>query len=220
MTITGFIKKELPSILLLLIPFVSIPFVWDLLPDTVPIHFNSSGDPDRYAGKLTGLLILPCITVGIYLLFWIIPVIDPKKRVSMDRKPLPALRFFLILTLTAFFFVTVGAMIGVEGFFSIDRFAPLFVIVIFFGLGNYLSAVQPNYFIGIRTPWTLEDPEIWRKTHRFGGRLWVFLSSVLLVLWLLLPPASFESFFVAVIIAMAIIPIVYSYALYASKSKK
>ena len=98
---------------------------------------------------------------------------------------------------------------------------PLGITVLFLGLGNYLASVQPNYFIGIRTPWTLEDPEIWKKTHRMAGRLWVVSCCVLLVLWLLLSTLVFHIVFYIVLLGVMVgVPVVYSYVLFARQKPK
>ena len=221
MTTTEFLKKEAPVLLLLVIPFIALPFVWDQMPDEVPIHWDSSGQPDNYASKTVGLLLLPLINVGVYLLFWLIPKIDPKRKVAMEKKPLPALRFVMILVLTFLFFVTISVSMDVGGGFDTNRLVPLGVILLFLGLGNYMVTVQPNYFIGIRTPWTLEDPEIWKKTHRLGGRLWVASSCVLLLLWLLLPASVFSSVFLVIVLGVMVgVPVVYSYLLFARQKPK
>ncbi len=216
MTTAEFLKKEAPVLLLLVVPFLALPFLWGRLPDQVPIHWNIHGEPDGYAGKTLGLLLFPLINIGIYVLFWLIPKIDPKRKVALEKKPLPALRFITILVLTFLFFVIVAAMMDVGGLLSIDRLIPLALILLFLGLGNYMATVQPNYFIGIRTPWTLEDPEIWKKTHRLGGRLWVVSSCVLLVLWLLLPLSLFVYLFLITVLGVMVgVPVVYSYLLFA-----
>ncbi len=219
MTTTDFLKKEVPTLLLLLVPLVALPFLWGRLPAEVPTHWNLRGEPDAYSGKAFGLLFWPSLSAGIYLLYWLIPRIDPKRKIAADRKPLPALRFFTALFFTAFFFVTVFGAVGTP-VLSMALLVPLVVLLLTLVMGNYLATVQRNYFIGIRTPWTLEDPEIWRKTHRLGGRLWVATSSVLLVLLLLLDADTFPAFFAVGIGAMVLIPVGYSYYLYAIKKRE
>ena len=106
MTSSYQMKKEWPTLFLLLVPIIALPFIWDKVPARVPIHWDLDGDPDRYANGTVGLLLLPCINIAVYLLFWLIPVIDPKRKVSFHKKPFPALRFFCALLISFFFFVT------------------------------------------------------------------------------------------------------------------
>lgn len=208
-------RKELPILVLLLLPFLTLPFVWDQLPDQVPIHWNIEGTADGFAGKTMGLLLLPLVSVAVYALFWLIPVIDPKRRVSMRNKPMPALRNLLIFVFAFLFFVNLGSMLGVGLLGGSRNLAHLGILLLFAALGNYLPAVPPNYFVGVRTPWTLEDPEIWRRTHRLAGRVWVASALVLLVVWALLPAATFSRIlFYTVIGVMALVPVGYSLYLY------
>ncbi len=216
MTTTELLKKEAPTLLVLLIPFVAAPLLWGRLPNEVPIHWDLQGEPDSYAGRAFGLLFLPCLSVGLYLLYWLIPTIDPKRKLAADRKPLPAFRFFTALFFTAFFFVTMSAAAGTP-VLNMTRLVPLITLLVLLVLGNYLAAVQPNYFIGIRTPWTLEDPEVWRRTHRLGGRLWVAASGLLLMLLPVLDADLFTRAFVVGIAVMVLVPLGYSYYLYATK---
>ena len=93
----------------------------------------------------------------------------------------------------------------------------LVVTALFLVLGNYMASIQPNYFIGIRTPWTLEDPEIWKKTHRIGGRIWVAASGVLLLVWFFVEQNLYGLLFGIGVGIMVLIPLGYSYYLYATK---
>jgi len=216
MTNANRLKKELPLLVMLIAPFVLLPFIWDQLPDVVTIHWNTRGEPDRFAGKTLGLLLLPSINVALYVFFWLIPRVDPKEEVGFRKKPLPSLRLFTMLIVLLLFLVNISMMLDMGGLAGSGRPVPIVIIVMFFGLGNYMSSVQPNYFIGIKTPWTLQDPEIWKKTHRLGGRLWVACSVVLLVLWAILPVATFHRVMAAVVlIVMVAVPVLYSYLLYA-----
>ena len=218
MTPTEFLKREAPTLLVLLVPFLVMPILWDRLPDEIPTHWDLRGEPDGYSSKAFGLLLLPGLSVGIYLLYWLIPKIDPKRKLAADRKPLPAFRFFTALFFTAFFFVTVSAAAGAP-LLSMARLVPLVTLLLLLVLGNYMGAVQPNYFIGIRTPWTLEDPEVWRRTHRLGGRLWVAGSGLLLLLLPVLEAETFAPVFAVGIAVMVLVPVGYSYSLYAAKKR-
>ena len=218
MTLTRFLKKEWQSLLLLAAPFVVLLFVWDRVPDVVPTHWTFSGEADRYGDKFPALLLIPGINMGVYLLILFAPKIDPKRRLAWDQKPLPALRFFTVLFFDLLFFVMLGEALGLP-FVDMDRLLPLGLVLLFLVLGNYITTVQHNYFIGIRTPWTLEDEEVWRKTHRLGGRLWVGVSILLLALWPLLAPETFRTVFFAGLMVMVIVPLLYSYFAYTAKQR-
>ncbi|MEM6783240.1 MAG: SdpI family protein [Bacteroidota bacterium] len=201
--------------LVLALPFVFTAAVWPLLPETVPVHWGVSGKPDDFAAKgarlFWVLLLLPLANVIVYGMFWLIPRIDPKRRLDARSKPLPHLRFML-----AFVFMLLhGAILVsmVQGG-SLSRLLPMSVVLIFLGMGNYLGAVPHNYFIGLRTPWTLESAEVWRRTHRLAGRIWVGVSLGALLLLFVLP---IDVFFYVLMSATALlvgVPVVYSFMLF------
>jgi uncharacterized membrane protein len=87
-------------------------------------------------------------------------------------------------------------------------------------LGNFMKTVRPNYFIGIRTPWTLENAEIWDKTHRLGGKLWFVAGLLMILLAFILKDASYVLVFTGLILVIALIPVGYSFILYRRISRQ
>jgi len=85
--------------------------------------------------------------------------------------------------------------------------------------GNYFQTIKPNYFIGIRTPWTLESPEVWKKTHRLGGQIWFVGGLVIAVCSMLIPSVYSMKIVIASFLILALIPVIYSY-LYFRDNKK
>ena len=80
--------------------------------------------------------------------------------------------------------------------------------------GNYMNSIKPNYFIGIRTPWTLEDSEVWKKTHRFASKLWI-VGGVLMTVSAFIPFLKGSPFFIlGAVLILAGIPFIYSYQLF------
>lgn len=210
--ITDVIKKEWYIIILILLPFIILPFIWNELPGQIPIHWNIRGQADGFAPKGWGAFVLPFTGIFLYILLLLIPYIDPKKRLDPNQKPLPAIRFFFAIFTTALFAITI-----VETFHSstnMNFFVFLLVTLIFLVFGNYMATIKPNYFIGVRTPWTLEDPGIWKKTHKLTGKLWTTASLVLILLLFLLPTDLFFYFFIGIVIVISLYPVVYSYLLY------
>ena len=78
-------------------------------------------------------------------------------------------------------------------------------------LGNYFKTIKPNYFIGIRTPWTLENEEVWKKTHLFGGKLWFIGGLLIFILSLIIPDNYSFYVLITVTVIISILPIIYSY---------
>ncbi len=96
---------------------------------------------------------------------------------------------------------------------KVDRFMPIGIGLLFIVLGNYLTRVEPNWFIGIRTPWTLSSDTVWRKTHRTGGWLMV-VGGFVLAASVFLPQGAFLPLLIAAILIVAVIPVVQSYILW------
>ena len=159
------LKKELPLIVIVLLPFIYLAYIWNQLPEKVPMHWNINGEIDRYGDKMELILI-------------------PKNQ-SIDNPN------YIVLS------------IGV-----------LYII-----LGNYFKTIKANYFIGIRTPWTLENETVWKETHKLGGKMW-FLGGIIVVLSsLILDKQPNLTVFLIVTGIITIIPIVYSYIVFEKEKK-
>ncbi|NNF66805.1 MAG: SdpI family protein [Gammaproteobacteria bacterium] len=189
-----------------------VAYFYGDLPDPLPTHWNAAGKVDGYTPKPWGAWIFPLITLGMYLLFKIIPWISPRGfRMESFIKIVDILK----LTLVLFMFV-----IGVTVLFAARGapFDPGKVIlpgvgVLFIVIGNYMGKIRKNFFIGIRTPWTLASDEVWAKTHRIGGWCFVIAGVALLISGLAGWPPMTAAMGIAVGIA-ALVPVVYSFVIY------
>jgi uncharacterized membrane protein len=104
---------------------------------------------------------------------------------------------------------------SVKGHFVLPQNILYPVLGIFFAyLGNLMNNVKPNYFVGIRTPWTLENEVVWRKTHKLAARIWLPGGILLGILGLMLPEMAAHFTFVTAVLIMALVPVVYSYILF------
>ena len=204
--------KEWYNIILLILPFMLIPFFYDQLPAKLPSHINLSGEIDGYMSKLWGVLFLPLLNVTVYLTLLYLPQIDPKKRVTIDQKPIPILRTVTILLLL----LVQGWMIlsGLEMAIATQDLLYLFLGIFFLITGNYMKTIKHNYFIGIRVPWTLESEENWRMTHSLGSYVWVIGGLLLIFLFPLLNSFQYTVAFNAVVFAIALVPIGFSFYLH------
>ncbi len=171
------------EILLLLAPFLVLAIYWNGLPARVPTHWNLHGEIDRWDAKWPGLFITPLTALGTTVLLRFLPRFDPRLRKNSNEHgrmstTLPVIRLALLVLFDAIFAVQVAVSLRVPlpGGRLVTTCTLLFTAV----MGNYLGNVRPNYFVGIRTPWTLENPGTWRETHRLGGRL-IFYGSLLLL---------------------------------------
>lgn len=200
-------KKEIPFLAIALIPFVYLIYIWNRLPEKVPMHWNGAGEIDRYGNKKE-LLVTLFMLVGItYFVFLIIPSIDPKQKLQNMGNKLNNLRMILTLFMSG---LAVFILYSVQQKSSNPRFVFAIIGLLFAFLGNYFKTIKPNYFIGIRTPWTPENEEVWKKTHLMGGKLW-FVGGLLMALTFLLPNEMQLYTFLGITAVITIVPIVYSY---------
>lgn len=192
------------------LPYVYLATIWNKLPDRVPMHFNIEGTADAWSGKATLLFLPGALGVGIYLLMLVIPLLDPKKKIRQMGDKYYAFRFML----TFFFSLLSMYILYVTNEGSLENPNVLVALIgaLFAMLGNYFPTVRPNYFIGIRTPWTLENEGVWKKTHRIAGRLWVVGGLLIVILsFVVQDNTALALIFGSILFIMVIIPVVFSY---------
>lgn len=206
------ITKEWYNLLLLLAPFLVLPFIWDQLPGQIPTHWNLQGQVDGYSSKTVGLLMLPLLNIGLYLLMLYLPIIDPKKRIEIDQKPMPVLRSTLVVLLlgTHSWIILNGLGMEVQSGGWLYLGLSMFFVV----MGNYLRTIKPNYFIGIRLPWTLENADNWKKTHKLGAYLWVSGGLILIFLFPFLNIQTYRTVFSFIVAILVVVPAAYSFYIY------
>lgn len=211
-------KKELPIIGIVLTPFVYLALIWNSLPEKVPVHWNFKGEIDQWGSKFALLFLVFLLPVLMYFLLLAASKIDPKKRISLMGRKFYQLRFFLILFMSvmASFFIYIAK----NQSFSSPNLMYVAVGVLLIIFGNYFKVIQPNYFIGIRTPWTLENQQVWKATHAFAGKLWLAAGFVIILGGLIFPGFAFSKPFVGIGVTIAIIPMIYSYFKFRSLDNK
>jgi uncharacterized membrane protein len=171
-------RTEWPLWALLLAMFALAAITWPHAPDRIPVHWGLNGEVDRYGGKFEGLALIPLLGLGTYLLFIVVPRLDPgRANYAQFAGPYTLLRFSILVILALVDGIIHLWIRGVT--VSVGMLAPLFVGGLFLVMGSVLGKIRPNWFVGIRTPWTLSSKLAWTKTHRAGG--WVFMISGLLV---------------------------------------
>lgn len=203
-----FLKRNWIAGVLILLPLVLMVIFWNDIPDTIPIHWNLEGEVDGYGSKIS-LLLFPGISAFTIALLAIVPVIDPKQKVEQSGKILDiigmVLAGFMLLAFLGSLSVSLGYVVDVS---SIVMYGVLVLLMV---LGNYFGKLRPNYFVGIRTPWTLENETVWKKTHRLGGVIWVVGSLIMILVKLFTPNEIFFYVFVIFILVISLVPILYSY---------
>lgn len=211
-------KKELPIIGIVLTPFVYLALIWNSLPERVPVHWNYKGEIDNWGSKFSLLLLLFMLPVLMYGLLIAASKIDPKKRISLMGRKFYELKFFLVLFMSLL--ATFIVYITKNQSFSHPGLMYVAVGVLLIVFGNYFKVIQPNYFIGIRTPWTLENKQVWKATHAFAGKLWLAAGFIFILGGLTFSGFNFAKLFVGIGISIAVIPIIYSYFKFKSLDNK
>lgn len=200
---------EVLLIALLLAPFVYLALICNQLPALVTSHYDLRGNADGSMRKEILAGVLGGLSLFLYLLLRFLPGFDPKGR--LQGANYQKLRFVIT--------GMVALIVGWAWYRAAHPAAPQSSLTILFaliglllaGVGNYITTVKPNWFVGIRTPWTLESETVWRRTHRLGGRLMVAGGLLSVVLALTLPrPYLFGAVLTVVLIAV-LIPVVFSY---------
>ncbi|SFQ57592.1 SdpI family protein [Hymenobacter arizonensis] len=200
---------QLLTLVLLVLPTVYLLYAWLQLPEQVPTHFGTDGTPNGFTSRANIWLITSALPVGLAALLTALPLLDPKRRFDTSTVNFQKLRLALVaLTSAVACYSLYTALHPGAG----NGRALLVGVGLFFALlGNYLGTVQPNYFVGIRTPWTLESPTVWARTHRVGGRLF-FVSGLLMAgLALVLPLAWMQPLVLTLVLGTAGFCYAYSY---------
>lgn len=182
------------------------------LPHEMISHWNLSGEGDNTSSRAWGVFALPLIALGTAVLLALVPRIDPKRRNFEEH----ADAYWLLANAVVLFFafmhlvilgINLGWPVPVAQAFGCGVGALQVV------LGNYLSRLRQNWFLGIRTPWTLSSEKSWRETHRLGGRLFV-AGGLLLVVTTLITGSLQPWVLVAGVVIPAVVLVIYSYVVW------
>jgi len=204
------------NLTILVISFVAAGLFWSALPEVMASHWNINDQVDGTMSKFWGVFLLPMVLAGTLLLFFLVPLIDPlKHNIESFRST-----FNLFITLINGFMVyvyglTIAWNLGAR--FNMSEMIMPGIGLIFIGSGYLISKAKRNYFIGIRTPWTLANDLVWDKTHSIGGKLFI-ATGVLLLLSMFASQYAFPIMMVAVF-GTVIFTFAYSYFVYSQLDK-
>jgi len=199
-----------------LVPLVYLFVIWQALPEEMAMHFDLKGNPDRYGNKSELLIMtaaLSAMSILIYFGLSNIYKIDPKKYAADNKDRLQRMGFAVavfIIALTCFIIYSTS-----KGNMRMSmRYIFAGVGLLLCLMGNYMHTIKPNYFAGLRLPWTLNNEDNWRRTHLLAGKVWFIGGLVIAILCLIVPDtAAIILFFIATII-LILVPVIYSYRLY------
>jgi uncharacterized membrane protein len=201
-------KRQIIILAIIALSVVTAFLTYPYLPDKVASHWNAAGQVNGYMSRIWGAFLLPMILVVSYVIFLVVPHLDPKKHNIEKFRPqyenfIIAFMVFLYYTYVLTLFWNLGYRFGL-----IQLMAPGFALI-FFSAGALLDHAEMNWTAGIRTPWTLSSPVVWKKTHQMGGRLFKLSAGLCLLgivwpslaIWLVLMP----------VVAVSLYLVLYSY---------
>ena|SRR5690242_16023564 len=215
-------KPKLPIAELLVLLVVALPFlyllkVYPTLPPKVPTHFGINGQPNDYSNRSflwVTTSILAGISIFVYLLIRFLPRIDPKKKAKYSATVFNKIAVAIVLLMSLIGCYSIYAAIARS--FQLRGFLPVILGIFFAFMGNLMHSIKPNYFVGIRTPWTLENEETWRKTHQLGGKLWFVGGILIAITGFLVPPRAEVFVMMSILIVIVLWPVIFSYTYFKS----
>lgn len=206
-------KKLGFPLLMMLISIVLWLVFYNKLPDQMPMQWGVDGSVNWYAPKFVAFLVFNGALLFLYLTIYIAPKIDPKKKNynQFSRSYTILMHMFLIL----FFFINIiVVLISLDYNLRMNVLAPVLAGITFVISGNYMQTLKPNWFVGIRTPWTVDHEEVWRRTHRLGARIMIVAGFSLCTVIPFLPEYLMLPFIIGIIIIITLIPTIYSYVVH------
>jgi uncharacterized membrane protein len=202
-------RKLIPGLVLLLAATAFSVWAYPQLPATVATHFDIDGTPNGWSSRLTAVLLVPALALLLVGVFAVIPRIDPRRaNYALFGSTYWSILNALLILLAGIHVVVLGKALGWP--VDIGRVAGLGIGALFIFMGNLMTRMRPNWFMGIRTPWTLSSETVWRKTHRFGGVAFALAGGIIAASSLVHAPwVHYAAFSTAIIAGLG--SVLYSY---------
>ncbi|TGD83305.1 SdpI family protein [Hymenobacter wooponensis] len=214
---SSFSLWQLLTLAAVLLPALYLAYTWNSLPEQIPTHFGADGQANGFTDKHT--MWLPCVALplGLYSLLLFLPRLDPKHRLDTKSTNFQKLTLALVGLLAGLNILSLYAALHPQK--HPGQLLPVVLGLFFALIGNYLTTVPPNYFVGIRTPWALEFPTNWARTHRLAGRLFFLTGMLSVVLGLVWPGEVATAALLIGILGTAVGAYIYSYWQYRQEQK-
>lgn len=202
---------------LVLLSFILSIYFYPQVPEQMATHWNSQGEVDGYMSKLWGLFFIPLLITGLVIMFQVIPRIDPRKEnIAKFRKYYDGFIVILVLFMVAVHLQVLLWNTGIR--ISPNAVLPLGIGLLFYYMGILTENAERNWFIGIRTPWTLSSERVWKRTNRLGGKLFR-IAGIAAAFGAFFP--EFAIYFILIpVISVAGFTVVYSYLEYQKELKE
>ena len=187
-------------------------YLYPLLPATVASHWGMNGEVNGHMTKFWGLFFVPFMMIFMSLLLFLLPKIDPlKENIALFQKSYNAIIAGIIVFLFYIHLLTVFWNLGYH--FDIGKMIVFPIAFLLYMLGALMPKMKQNWFMGIRTPWTLESARVWDETHVWGGKMYRYSAIVALGAFLFPPP--YALFFIIIpILTASFGSIFYSFILF------
>ncbi|ACL69037.1 SdpI family protein [Halothermothrix orenii] len=209
------IKRDIFAIFILLVGVGFALASYPKIPDKVPIQWGLDGNVNSYANKFPGAFWGVFAALGIYIFFYLQLIIDPLKKNYERFKD----KYWIIRDITVAIFVSLNFMsiFWSLGYMKNNNIIILLISILIIAIGNYMPTFKKNWFLGIKTPWTLSSEEVWNKTHRLGGKLFV-LSGLIGLIEILFFDSS--KIFLGSLILTGVLCLAYSFIVYKKMERK
>ena len=202
---------------LVLLSFIISIYFYPQVPEQMATHWNSQGEVDGYMSKLWGLFFMPLVITGLTIMFLVIPRIDPRKEnIAKFRNYYDGFIVLLILFMVAVHIQILLWNTGIK--ISPNAVLPLGIGLLFYYIGILTENAERNWFIGIRTPWTLSSDRVWKRTNRLGGKLFK-IAGIAAIFGAFFPKLAIY-FILVPVIFVAGFTVVYSYIEYQKELKE
>ncbi len=206
------IKTHIILIAFTLIQLALGVYLYPYFPDMVATHWNTEGVVDGYMSKFWGIFMVSIIMVVFYVLYVLIPRIDPRaQNIAEFRKNFNL--FWVVLFIFLFYLSALSNIWNLGVRFDFTRAIVPAVGMMFYFIGNLMLSTKRNSFIGIRTPWTLASDVVWDKTHKLAGGLFKLSGILTLGAGLISGPFAFATLISCVVLSVGI-SLVYSYKVF------
>jgi uncharacterized membrane protein len=209
-------RAEIGSIAVISLSFAASLWFLPRMPEQMATHWGMDGQVNGYMPKMWGLFFVPLLQLVMGIFFWAIPRLDPlKANIAKFQKYYQGFILVLLLFMLALHLHVLLWNSGIK--ISPNRFLPISLGLLFYYIGIMLQNAKPNWFVGIRTPWTLSNERVWEKTHAIGGKLFK-AAAVIALLGVAFPNLAFW-FILVPVIAVTLFAYIYSYLEYRKEGK-
>jgi uncharacterized membrane protein len=210
-------KTQLTIILIILISFAVGFYFYPKMPEMMASHWNRQGEVNGYMSKCSSLFFMPFMSLFMFLLFILIPKIDPlKANIEKFRKYYDCFILLVILFLFYIYLLTIFWNLGYR--FNMGQLMVPAMALLFYYAGILIENAKKNWFIGIRTPWTLSSDSVWDKTHKIGGKLFK-INGLIALLGFFFPKRAFCIVIIPILL-FSLYLVLYSYFEYQKELTK